>query len=241
MGLGSDATEVESEVALQRVVIATRATVPGRHRTEAGVGDLFFAGFFLHEFAVDVAGQATDIRNDLLAAPHVTRPRRLPDPMGGFGEQVGHQGVDFRVLILHVLGEIDRRHHPRIDHVPLIEERGHAGGGAEVVRLGDPADGPLRRGLLRDAIEVRARFAQIGETPVVDLVTGVAAVQLDGRRGFGDGLPAIDRHLAGMALDASRFVVLPRIHRCLVVRILFPAPVTFLHVARRGKEAQSQQ
>src|SRR5207245_1428286 len=126
----------------------------------------------------------------------------------------------------------------RIDHVPLIEERRHARGRAEVVRLRDPAERPLRRGLLGDAVQIWTWLAQLAEAPVVDLMARIAAVDLDSELGFGDVVALVDAELSGVTLDTSRFVILPRKHRRLVEGILLPRPMAQFVIPRPRHEAQ---
>ena len=222
--LGADAGEVESVVALQRIVIASGQPV-------------LAALLVLQPFAVDVAGHATHALHELLAPSRIAGARRrLPRAMARLAEEIGDQGVDLGILVPDVLLSLRSGHHARIDHVALIEEGRHPGRGAEIVRLGDPAERPLRRRLLGDAVEIGSRPAEIGEAPVVDLVAGVAAVQLDRRRRLVDLIALVDPRLAGVTLDASRLVVLARIHRRLVEGILFPRPVALVVVPRSGQQ-----
>src|SRR4029079_11821079 len=137
------------------------------------------------------------------------------------------------VSISDVVRAFRGRRDVRVDHVALIEERRHARRGAEVVRLADPADGPLRRRPLGDAGEGGTGLAQVAEAPVADLVAGVAAVELDRRLGLGDLLALIDADLSRVALDAAGLVVLPREHWRLVELVLFPTPRAALVVHHR--------
>ena len=142
MRFRADAGEVETVIALEWIVVAPRqANLPALR-----IFDLL---------RFDVAGHAADALDDLLAASGVAPGGRwIPHTMRRLAEEIRDDRVNLGILKLDVLRALRCRDDCRIDHVSLIEKRRHARRRAEVVRLGDPAECPLRRRLLGDAVQI---------------------------------------------------------------------------------------